>query len=50
MVFFKKPYKKLLLILVNSYNGFFKKPYKNVVGFSYLLVLVITKTIKTFEN
>ena len=32
------------------YNGFFKKPYKNIVGFSYLLALVITKIITIFEN
>ena len=31
-------------------NGIFKKLYKNVVGFSYLLVLVITKIITIFEN
>ena len=38
-----------LKIILNSYNGIFKKPLK-IVGFSYLLVLVITKIITIFEN
>ena len=46
---------KMLLEIIgnfsnNFYNGFFEKPYKNIVAFSYLLDLVITKIITTFEN
>ena len=39
-----------LKISINSYNDFLKKPCKYVVGFSYLLILVITKIITIFEN
>ena len=35
---------------INFYNGIFKKPYENFIGFSYFLVLVITKFITIFEN
>ena len=33
----------------NFWNGFSKKPYKNIVGFSYLLVLVMTKVITNLK-
>ena len=39
-----------LKISINFYTGNFKKPYKIFIGFSYFLVLVITKMITIFEN
>ena len=50
--------KMFLKIIINFDNGFkktvngffFNKPYKNIVVFSYLLILVITKIITYFKN
>ena len=35
---------------INFYNGILKKSYKIFIGFSYFLILVITKIITIFEN